>query len=239
MAVNTPDRGDLAGRIVELSRQLLKQPTVDDVLRDVVRLAMQNVNGCEHAGAAVLENGKPVPRACSGAFAQRLDVAQCENTEGPCVDAMSVRDLVQCPDIAQETRWPRFRPVAADAGLGSVLSAPLVFDDEVVGSMNLYNERPNGFTAADPQFVMLFAFESAMAFGLARANERSLEHARQLEQALISRDVIGQAKGIIMERQRVTAEEAFDLLRRASQHRNVKLRDLAEQVTRTGEVPTA
>src|SRR5207237_3684003 len=101
---------------------------------------------------------------------------------------------------------------AAATGVASVLSAPMVLDVDVVGSLNMYGERPEAFADADIQFARLFGFEVAMAFELVHAREQSAEQAEQFQQALLSRDVIGQAKGIIMERERITADQAFDIL---------------------------
>jgi len=101
----------------------------------------------------------------------------------------------------------------------------------------MYASRTHAFEESDDDFVLLYGFQAAQAFGLVRAQQQAALHAEQLQQALASRDVIGQAKGIIMERERVTADQAFEILRKASQHRNVKLREVAEQVASTGQVP--
>ena len=117
------------------------------------------------------------------------------------------------------------------------MSVPLTFDHEAVGALNMYASRTHAFEESDDDFVLLYGFQAAQAFGLVRAQQQAALHAEQLQQALASRDVIGQAKGIIMERERVTADQAFEILRKASQHRNVKLREVAEQVASTGQVP--
>jgi GAF domain-containing protein len=240
MRVNSPPRETpgVAERIVGLSHRLFEAASVDSTLSLVTQLAVENVPGCEHAGTSMTANGDGVrPGASTSDLARRLDEAQCEEGEGPCLDAISSRGLVPVPDLAQETRWPRFRPLAAAAGLGSILSVPLLYGDEVVGALNMYAGRPRGFDDADADFVLLYGFEGALAIGMARTHQHAALQAEQLQQALTSRDVIGQAKGIIMERERLTADQAFEVLRKASQHRNVKLRDVAEQVASTGQLP--
>ena len=228
----------LADQLVELSRQLLKGATVGDVLARATEWATEQVPGCEHAGTCVAEGDAVGPGPATSAVAARIDEAQCETGQGPCLESIASRGLVHVPALALESRWPRFRPLAAAAGLGSVLSVPLVFDEMVVGAINMYAGGQHAFDDTDHEFVLLYALEAALAVGLARAREQAAIQAGQLQQALLSRDVIGQAKGIIMERERVTADQAFDVLRRASQHHNVKLRELAEQVAATGQLPS-
>ena len=238
-SIGSPSTPGLAERILGLSHALLERTVAADVLVSATSLAVENVEGCRHAGTSMVDGQAIRAAAATSNAARRLDEGQSEFGEGPCLDAIATRALVYTPDIAQEHRWPRLRPLAVAAGLGTVLSAPLIFDDQVVGAMNLYGEQAGALEGADRQFVLLFAFEAALAFALARAKEQAAEHAAQLQQALLSRDVIGQAKGILMERQRITADEAFDVLRKASQHLNVKLRNLAEHVVETGEIPGA
>jgi GAF domain-containing protein len=127
---------------------------------------------------------------------------------------------VRIDDLAAETRWPRFGPAAAGLGLRSTLSFRLYVHDEEFGALNLYSATPHAFTEDSYVVGEMFARHSAMA--LAEA-----EHRHQFNEALSTRDVIGQAKGILMHRDRLTAEEAFDLLARTSQNGNVKLVELA------------
>ncbi len=134
--------------------------------------------------------------------------------------------------MATDERWPTFGPDAAARGIGSLISYKLAADD-TVGALNLYGRRPRAFDDGGRDAASLLAIFASVVLASTHARLQAV----QLRQALESRDVIGQAKGILMERERVTADAAFDMLRRASQQVNRKLRDLAEDIASTGEEP--
>ena len=111
------------------------------------------------------------------------------------------------------------------------------FEERTMGALNLYSRQRGAFDQAAREVGLILASHASVALAGAQALAHEKEHVANLDKALLSRDVIGQAKGILMERQHLTAEQAFDLLRRGSQHLNVKLRDVADRVTETGERP--
>ena len=133
-------------------------------------------------------------------------------------------------------RWPEFSTVAAKAGVHSVLAVPLVAGNEPIGALNLYSKTPGGYDEADEETAVLFSEQAAVACANAEVYWRTYSLTEHLREALESRDVIGQAKGILMARRNCTADAAFEALRQASQHRNIKLRDIAEQVVYLGDL---
>jgi len=145
------------------------------------------------------------------------------------LDAAFESEVVDVPDMATETRWPAFAERASRAGAGSMLSFRLFVSGDDLGAMNLYNRRPHAFDAESRHTGMPFAAHAAVALA-------QLQDHQQMLAAVDSRDIIGQAKGILMERHKLTGDQAFHLLTTASQHRNVKLRALAEELVFSGQL---
>ena len=158
-----------------------------------------------------------------------LRALQTETGQGPCLDAAYEHETVRVPDIAQEQRWPRFAARAAEAGVGSMLSFQLYVEADDLGALNLYSHHPDAFDDESEQVGLLFASHAAVAF----ADARKLD---QLSRAIDSRDLIGQAKGILMERYSIDATQAFRVLTRVSQNTHRKLREVAEDLVRTGRL---
>jgi GAF domain-containing protein len=165
--------------------------------------------------------------------AERLDTYQYDNDSGPCVDAIRTGELIGISSLALDNRWPRFAEEAAKEGLQSSYSVPLKVDSRTVGALNLYS-LGGRFLDRDEAISRQFAYQAAVTLANAQAYQQAQDLVDNLRVALESRDVIGQAKGIIMERERCTADRAFEILRTLSQARNVKLRDLAQRVVETG-----
>ncbi len=166
--------------------------------------------------------------AASDDVPRLVDTVQYETGEGPCLDAIREHEVFQTDDLEKEPRWPNFSQRAAEkSGVSSMLCYRLFVDADTMGALNLYSKERNAFDAEDRAVGSIFAAHASVALSAARQKD-------QLEQAIETRDLIGQAKGILMARQDVTAEQAFDMLRRGSQRLNIKLRELARQVA-TGE----
>lgn len=150
--------------------------------------------------------------------------------EGPCLDAAYEQQTVRVSDMAQEDRWPKFSARALELGAASMLSFQLYVEGDNLGALNLYSRKPNSFDDDSEHIGLLFASHAAVAFAGA-------EKVRHLTIAVNRRDLVGQAKGILMERFKINAEQAFTVLTRVSQHNNRKLYDVAEELTRTGHIP--
>lgn len=227
---------DVAVVLTELSSVLLGEEEVDQTLYRVADLARRTIPGCDAAGVTLTVAGRPRTAAYTDERTLHVDQDQYEAGEGPCLDAIEHR-RVNRVDVAEAgDRWPAFLAAAKAAGIRSFLAAPLLVGGDAVGALNLYSRSADGFDALDETFIALFTGQAAAALAnsLRYADLRRL--AGQLEEALASRAVIEQAKGILMARHRVDATAAFDLLRSASQQRNVKLRVLAQDLVDTVHV---
>jgi GAF domain-containing protein len=167
----------------------------------------------------IIATTDPVPR--------RLDALQQRLGTGPCLTAARKQIVVRVHDMAAESRWPQFRADALEHGVATMLCLPLYVDDDTLGTMSLYGTEPDGFRTDAEPVARLLAALAAIALAESRL-------ADQLRDAMHSRDLIGQAKGILMREHRITAEDAFALLRRYSQHTNTKLIDVAGKVTEAG-----
>ena len=167
----------------------------------------------------------------SGELPLRVDALQNSTGQGPCLDAAYEHRVVSVPDLSREERWPEFCRGALELGARSMLSIQLFVVGDRLGALNLYGYGPNAFDSDSEQVGLLVAAHAAVAF----ADSRKIS---QLGEALVARQVIGQAEGILMERYKITAEQAFVLLSRASTRSNIKLRDIAERLASSGEIVT-
>ena len=233
MAVD-PDGLDNAVRI--LSRLLLAEETLEATLSRVAGLACRTLEACDLASVTMMSDGRPSTPVQTDPLAGELDSAQYRSDRGPCLEAYSVRQVVRgtIPDSAD--RWPEFTAAAAEAGIRSILAVPLVVSDRPLGALNLYSKTAEGYGEADEETAVLFSEQAAVACANAEVYWRTYSLTEHLREALESRDVIGQAKGILMARRGCTPDAAFEALRKVSQHRNIKLRQIAEQVVYLGDL---
>ncbi len=198
---------------------------------------MATIESCDFAGLFVLREGRVTMPVNTGPVVAELDAFQLESHQGPCLDCMAQGTVLYAEELADDPRWPSFGPQAAAAGVRSVLSLCLTHGGAVVGALNLYARFPLAFGAVDRARGLVLAGLAGLALSVAEAHDEEERRAENLRQALITRQIIGQAQGILMERERITAEQAFDVLRRASQHLNTKLREVAQDLVETGERP--
>ncbi|OKI29101.1 hypothetical protein A6A25_30100 [Saccharothrix sp. CB00851] len=222
---------DLAAQLNEVARTLHGQDGAQDTLDEIVRAAVGTIPGAWHAGIMTIVGKREVRTVAStGDVPRDVDQIQYDTGQGPCLTALYQQTIVRAPDLAEETRWPVFAQRALALDVSSMLSFRLYVHGDDLGALNLYSPDALAFDEESEHVGLLFAGHAAVA--LATAQER--EH---LTEAVRTRDLIGQAKGILMERHKLTADQAFAVLVRASQQANLKLRDLAEKLTRTGELP--
>lgn len=222
------------GDFTQLTELLLSTDTLDVFLSELVRFAQSQT---EHSCSITVGAGERAPFtvAATDELTQRLDEGQYANADGPCLEALSTGVPVLVTDMTTETRWPPYPAEAAALGARSSMSYPLVTGDQVIGALNLYAFEPGAPDVALQARAAQLADRAAgaLAVGLRIADEQS-ENA-QLRLALTSRSVIDQAIGILIAQQQCTAQEAFALLRQASQGRNVKLRDVAAQIVASAQ----
>jgi hypothetical protein len=222
------------GRFAAALRELASRQDVDETLQLAVDLATELVPGCDVADVMFLHRGGLTTPVSSDPRAREIDRIQQESDEGPCLSAAREHPVVVSDELATDERWPTFGPRAvAEVGVRSALSFQLYLhrsDGDRYGALNLYGTSPSAFVEESIALGEVFAAQCTTTLAAAIAREGA-------EAALSSRDLIGQAKGILMATEQVTAEEAFDLLRRTSQALNVKLRDVADHVARVGTLP--
>lgn len=222
---------ELAQMFADIATELSAQPTVAETLEETVRLAVDAVPGCDFAGVSWLAAGKRIETlAATDDVIMACDAAQYELNEGPGVESTWDADTYLVHDMAAEKRWPRFAAAAADLGVGSLLAVHLPAPRRVVGALNLYAAQAGSFDDDSRELAIVYAAHASIAL----ANRR-LES--DLRTAVETRGGIGQAMGILIERHRLTPQQAFDLLVRVSQTRHIKLRDLANHIVETGLDP--
>ena len=227
---------ELARLVADVARVLLSPATVDQMLQRIVDLSVRALENCDEAGLCQVDAPLDLTTPTSPLVAA-LDELQTELGEGPCVDALGGQDSVYVHDLGEGGPWPEFGPQALAAGMRSALAYRLFAGTSTFGALQLYARLPGAFNATDRAQGLIFAANAGLALGLAQTQQTERGRAGNLQIALVSREIIGQAQGILMERERITAEQAFELLRRASQHLNLKLRDVAQGLVDTGLVP--
>jgi GAF domain-containing protein len=199
-----------------------------DVVATISAEAVRVVPGAHSCGVIVTDPDRQLRTvATTDAVPRDLDELQKDLGTGPCLTAARKQIVVRVRDIATETRWPRFKEAAVERGVGSMLCLPLHVHDDLLGTLSLYSGEPYAFPEGAESIARLFAALAAVAMAEAR-------HAEHLRRALANRDLIGQAKGILMRERRTTAGEAFELLRERSQTSNTKLVDVAQAVIDAG-----
>jgi hypothetical protein len=218
----------LAAQLSVFARRVQQQSDLDGTLAGIVRAAVALIPGCQEGSISVVHGRRQIrSQAASSELPRVVDALQEQTGQGPCLDAVHTQQTVGVPDMAHEVRWPEFAARAAQAGAGSVLSFQLYVQGDTLGSLNLYGRHDGAFGEESEHVGLLFAAHAALAFAAARTQSG-------LTRSVATRQVIGQAQGILMERHQLTADQAVALLIRTSQHTNIKLRDLAEQLVFTG-----
>lgn len=216
-----------------LSRFMVAEASMRDTLMRVTEIAAETISATAMAGVAVMgDDGKPTTAVFTDDKAPQIDLGQYESGNGPCLEAWRTRRVVRIEEMTAATdRYPEFSAMALAHGIHSTLSLPLVAGDNGVGALNLYAHTEHGFTADDEVIGLELASTAAVVLANAGAYWGVSELAQQLQQAMESRAEIEQAKGMLMARSAgLSADEAFDLLRRASQRENVKLREIARRI---------
>ncbi|MBJ8348962.1 GAF and ANTAR domain-containing protein [Antrihabitans sp. YC2-6] len=211
--------------MAELARRLHSdQNDYESTLATICESAKEGVPGAQDAGITLrIGRDELDSRGATGDLPAAIDRLQELLKEGPCVDAAFGEPVVRVDDMSIETRWPKFGPAAAEAGVGSMLSYQLWVEDVHLGALNLYSKQLSAFDASSDAIAEPLAAHASVAISSAKRE-------KQLKEALVTRDVIGQAKGMLMERYSITPEAAFDLLTKLSQETNLKLRDISARL---------
>jgi GAF domain-containing protein len=213
--------------MAELARNSAAPRSVEEVLKDVTATAMELIPGTDAAGVLLVgKGGKFESLAGTSDLPRQLDDLQMTLKEGPCVEAALDEVIVRTDDFRSEDRWPAYSAEAVKIGVLSGLSFKLYTSERTAGALNLFAFKPKAFDADDETTGVVLAAHAAAAI-------LSSRHGEQLSSALTTRDRIGQAKGIIMERFGVDDVRAFEMLRKLSQDGNTPLVDVAQRVIDT------
>ena len=214
--------------LADAARELAREPSVATTLDHVVELCTEAVAGCDAAAISVVEDGRIRTLAATDSVLLTLDRLQVELGEGPCFEALRSHEAAVSNDLPSDSRWPAWSTRAVDeADVRSVMSFGLFSRDESAGALMLYSHSDDGFDHEDLLEAQVLAAHASVALAT------QLQE-RQLHQALETRTVIGQATGILIERFGLTPDQAFAVMRRVSQHHNMKLHTLAEHLVQTG-----
>jgi GAF domain-containing protein len=209
----TEEPADFRASIAELQAVLLGTASIDGFLQELASLAARELGEGLSCGITLQPNGKPLTVASSDASASQVDELQYGLDYGPCLTSLRQGELIRVEDLASDHRWADYAVRALAHGVRSSLSMPLAAQERTVGALNLYSDRPHFFGEAQTRLAERFAQDATIAVA-----------------SLASRAVIDQAIGVIMAEQRCDAASAFAILRAASQNRNIKLRQIAEQI---------
>jgi GAF domain-containing protein len=221
---------ELDNNLARFAREASRAEDVAQTAAKIVAFA-QHTLGTAYAGITVNQrHSRFISIGSNDPVVEQADRLQYELREGPCVQTAERTHIVLCADTAEDPRWPRLGPAAHELGLVSVLSAQLRARGRRIGALNLYGNEPRQFSGDDAAIAHVFAIHAAVALASAIEEE-------QLQAALDSRNQIGQAQGILMERFGFGAEQAFATLRRYSQTTNTKLQTLAQTIVATRELP--
>jgi len=227
---------EISGSFAQTAQVLFSARSVTDTLASIVELAVTTIDGSDFAGIFLIDGDVVTTTVHTDPIVVEVDALQQQTGEGPCLEAIADRLIVYANDLDNDPRWPRFAPQATEAGIRSVLALPLVADSQL-GALNLYARYPAALGVLDRAKATILASLAGQALRVAHSHDDEERRAENLHVALATREIIGEAMGILMERERITAHQAFDILRRASQHLNIKLREVAQNLVETGEDP--
>ena len=221
-----------ADALAALAQFLVTDLTVGDTLHRIAQITIEALPAAEVAGITMLgDDGQPTTAVYTDELSPIIDQAQYESGRGPCLDAWRTKRVVRLDDTDVASDYPEFADLARAHGVRSTLSLPLVSADESLGALNLYAAAPNGFSAADEQLGTELTATASVVLANVTAYRTAVDLGEQLSEAMRSRAVIEQAKGMLMAQSpEMTSEDAFLILKRASQRENLKLREIAERI---------
>jgi GAF domain-containing protein len=223
------DDRDLVQYFADLARRLMAEETVGSTMQRIVEAAVELIDVCDHASISHMRGRSLVSASSNDTVGILLDGIQTGAEEGPCLDAIRTGEVMSCADLGADDRWATYGPHAVEAtGVRSSLALPLHDGRRTIGALNLFSDRLGGFT---PGAGEAEAVASILAAHATPALAAAL-HREDMRTALGSRDVIGQAKGMLMARTGIDEQAAFELLVRASQRMQVKLAEVAERLVR-------
>jgi GAF domain-containing protein len=221
---------EFSALLVQMGAVVLSTETVGTTVELVTALATEAIPGAAGAGVTLVDDRITRSMAASNSLVERADALQYQLGHGPCLTSWHDGVTVRVDDVLEEERWPQWCAAVVEVGVRSVLSVPLVAAGTRLGAIKVYSAEPATFDERAERLLELFAQQAAILL----ANTQTLADARrtnlQLTNALENRDVIGQAKGILLAQGAVDDTAAFAMLVSASQHTNTKLHTVAQQL---------
>lgn len=221
---------ELVDAIQALSQLVLAEEDLATTMQRIAELSVHVIDGAEDCTVSVARDGKIDTVASTGHVGRKIDRLQYETSEGPCLSSVSEHATFQIRDMAADETWPTFSKRASEqTGTSSMLCYVLEVHGGALGSMNLLSSTVDAFDEEDVYTGALFAVQAGVALANALTHAADQEKVDQLQEGLQTRKIIGQATGLLMAHEGLTAEEAFDQLVHVSQNANIKLRDIASR----------
>lgn len=218
----------LASQLSAFARTVQTQGSPYATLVEVVRAAIELVPGCDGGSVSLVAGRHTVTsEAASDARARLVDALQEKYLEGPCLDAAYQHVTVRVDDLAVDPRWPKFAAAAVGTGVASMICFQLYVEGDNLGALNLLSQQAHAFTDESEHIGEMFAAHAALGYSSAQQHSKLTRNIR-------TQQLVGQAQGILMERHKMTASQAFAVLVQTSQQANVKVRDLASGLVHTG-----
>jgi GAF domain-containing protein len=212
-----------------LEELLPLQEDLETTLVKISEVSVRVVPGCELASVTIMEQGDARTPGASDPVAVELDQVQYRYGSGPCLEAIEQARTIEVDDLETDDRWPEFSKSALEHGFFSSLSVPIRIDG-VTGGLNLYGRSKHGFKETPKEITELIASGASIAIENAKVYGASKLLVEQLNEAIKTREIIGEAKGVLMAREGVSEDEAFQMLVTVSQNTNTKLREIAQKI---------
>jgi hypothetical protein len=232
----------LLSGFAEIARRLIGADDLTGTLNQILRYTVRVLTHCHSASVTLWSNDRALPAAATGRVPVELDEAQFASGSGPALDALHADSPEKAPRFA-DSDWPELTAAAEKHGVVGGMFVGLFVHQPTewspLGVLSLYSDAVDGFEPEDEEFASILAAYIAVSVAMERQRNEVERREAALHRSLSTRDIIGQAKGILMERRKLSAGEAFDVLRRVSQRLNVKLAEVAQHLTETGELPPA
>lgn len=226
--------GHVRHAVSSLADLRLSSETLDSILGHVGRLGVEALDGWDAAGTSLVEGDTVATFGSTDERVDAVDRGQYGSGRGPCVDALDGETQYFNGDDIKPA-WRQFAEVAADAGIYSVFSFPMMLEDEVIGAINFYSSERQALRPGQHEEGLLFAAQAAVAVSNARELLNKQAEVDQLSEGIKTRTIIGQATGLLMAQEGLTSEEAFQKLVQISQTTNVKLREIASSYVKSWE----
>ena len=221
---------ELSSALTQMAGLVLSRETVDTALTLVTTLAQATIAGTTGAGVTIVDEHGKRSKAASNDLVEQADALQYEFDEGPCLTAWRTRQLVRIDDTATDSRWPRWSSAVADLGVRAVLSVGLVVDDEAIGAIKVYSTRPANYGTPDERVMSLFAEQAAILLANTQSLGQARRLSRQLTEALVSRDAVVRATGVLLARGAADQDAAFMALTEAARRSGQTVPQLAREL---------